>query len=435
MLRRKIEERLLAWKNQKKKKALVIKGARQVGKTFAIERFGKSNYEDCLTVNFKETPSAKEIFSGDLNVDTMIMGLRFRYPDRVIEPGRTLIFLDEIQECEEAITSLKFWANDTRYDVIASGSMLGIDYKRASSYPVGYVDYETMYGLDFEEFLWSQGIEDDMINDLRKMFLSAGKVPEAVHNRMMQLWRTYIAVGGMPEAVQEFADTKDFRAVHKVQTSILTGYLYDIAHYAPPAEKIKAEKCFLSLNRQLLEKENHKFQYKEVENRGNAEKFLSSLEWLERANIVSESRNVSSVTYDLTDYEVEGNFRVYPTDLSLLIAMRDLHLKQEIVENTLSGNSKGGISECASADVLIKKQYPLHFYKNETAKKELDFLIQKDGTVIPIEVKSGNGKAASLNQLMKNNDSIPCAYKFADANMGLGENRIITAPSYMMMFL
>lgn len=435
MLKRKIEARLLAWKNSEKKKVLVVRGARQVGKTFAIEKFGRAYYEDCLSINFKETASAKDVFSGDLDVDSMIMGLRFRYPDHVIEPGRTLIFLDEIQECEEAITSLKFWKTDGRYDVIASGSMLGIDYKRASSYPVGSVDYEDMFGLDFEEFLWSQGIREDMIESLKSMFLTVSIVPEAVHTQMMKLWRTYIAIGGMPEAVQEYVDSQDFRNVHRVQTSILTGYLYDIAHYAPAAEKIKAEKCFLSLGKQLLDKENHKFQYKEVEAKGNAEKFFSSIEWLMRANIAAESRNVSSISYDLSDYETEGNFRIYPTDLSLLLAMRDIHLKQEIIENTLSGNTKGGIFECAAADVLIKKKYAIHFYKNETIKRELDFLIQKDGKVIPLEVKSGNGKATSLNQLMKNNDAIPYAYKFADGNIGEGENRIITAPIYMMMFL
>ena len=435
MLKRKIDARLLAWKNRENKKVLLVKGARQVGKTYAVERFARANYEECLFINFKETPAAAEIFSGDLNVDLMVRSMRFRYPEKKLQPGKTLIFLDEIQECAEAITSLKFWTIDGRYDVIASGSMLGIDYKRASSYPVGYVEYEEMFGLDFQEFLWSQGLEDSLLDELQEAFTSATPVPEAIHAAMMRYFRVFTALGGMPEVVQRYVDTGDFTEAHRTQTAILQGYLYDIAHYAPAAEKIKAEKCFLSLGRQLLEKENHKFQYKEVEKGGKAEKYFSSLEWLQRANIAAGCRNVTLVRYDLADYETEDNFRMYLTDLSLLLAMRDLHLKQEIVENSLSGNTKGGVFESAVADALIKKQLPLHFYKNETAKKEIDFLIQIHGEVIPIEVKSANGKATSLNQLMKNNPEIPMAYKFIDGNMGRGENRIITAPLYMTMFL
>ena len=181
------------------------------------------------------------------------------YVKKKILPGKTLIFLDEIQECQEAITSLKFWAIDNRYDVIVSGSLLGIDYKRASSYPVGYVDYLRMYGIDFEEFLWGMGISEDMIGNLCGYLESKTVIPEAIHSQMMNYYRQYIAIGGMPEAVQKYVDTKDFREVDKIQRSLLLGYQYDIAHYATAEEKVKAEKCYLSLAKQLLDKENHKF--------------------------------------------------------------------------------------------------------------------------------------------------------------------------------
>ena len=170
MLKRKAISQLKDWSQTKKKKCLIVQGARQTGKTFAIERFAEENYEETVEINFKETPSAADIFSGDLNVDALVMALRFRFPDKKILPGITLIFLDEIQECQEAITSLKFWAIDDRYDVIVSGSLLGIDYKRASSYPVGYVDYMTMHGLDFEEYLWGIGISESMVASLRTFF-------------------------------------------------------------------------------------------------------------------------------------------------------------------------------------------------------------------------------------------------------------------------
>lgn len=374
MLKRKVTAFMDQWIRTKEKKCLVVQGARQTGKTYIIERFAEDNYEELVEINFKQLPSAMDIFSGDLTVDNMVMAMRFRFPEKKITPGKTLIFLDEIQECQEAITSLKFWAIDNRYDVIVLGSLLGIDYKRASSYPVGYVDYLKMYGVDFEE-------------------------------------------------------------VDKIQRSLLQGYLYDIAHYATAEEKVKAEKCYLSLAKQLLDKENHKFQYKEVEHGGRAQKYFSSIEWLLRADMVHLSKRVTDVRFDLDDYAREDFFRAYATDLSLLMAMKDFSLKQHIVENTLEGNSKGGIYECAIADALYKKGYSLYFYKNETSKREIDIIIQKDGKVVPIEVKSGNTRATSLQSLLKNKKDISFGYKFADGNIGVNEDGIITLPLYMITFV
>ena len=374
MLKRKVTAFMDQWIRTKEKKCLVVQGARQTGKTYIIERFAEDNYEELVEINFKQLPSAMDIFSGDLTVDNMVMAMRFRFPEKKITPGKTLIFLDEIQECQEAITSLKFWAIDNRYDVIVSGSLLGIDYKRVSSYPVGYVDYLKMYGVDFEE-------------------------------------------------------------VDKIQRSLLQGYLYDIAHYATAEEKVKAEKCYLSLAKQLLDKENHKFQYKEVEHGGRAQKYFSSIEWLLRADMVHLSKRVTDVRFGLDDYAREDFFRAYATDLSLLMAMKDFSLKQHIVENTLEGNSKVGIYECAIADALYKKGYSLYFYKNETSKREIDIIIQKDGKVVPIEVKSGNTRATSLQSLLKNKKDISFGYKFADGNIGVNEDGIITLPLYMITFV
>ncbi len=434
MLKRKATDDIKKWISTKQKKCLVIQGARQIGKTFVVEQFAADNYEELMEINFKELPSAADIFKGDLTVDNMLMAMRFRFPDKKIQPHKTLIFLDEIQECQEAITSLKFWAIDNRFDVIASGSLLGIDYKRASSYPVGYIDYLKMYGVDFEEFLWGIGISSDMIDNLRGYLNSRTVIPESVNSQMMKYFRQYVAVGGMPEIVQNYIDNRDFRDVDRLQRSLLQGYLYDIAHYASSDEKVKAEKCYLSLARQLLDKENHKFQYKEIEHGGRAQKYYSSIEWLLHADIVQLSRLVTDVRYDLDDYARDDFFRAYTTDLSLLLAMKDYSLKQHIVENTLTGNSKGGIFECAIADVLYKKGYKLYFYKNETAKKEIDLIIQKDGRVLPIEVKSGNSRANSLKALMKGNNDINFGYKFADSNIG-AEDGIITLPLYMAAFI
>ena len=435
MIQRKATAWLQNWARTKNRKCLVVQGARQTGKTFTVERFAEENFEELLEINFKQMPSAAAIFRGDLTVDGMVTAMRFRFPEKKILPEKTLIFLDEIQECEEAITSLKFWAIDNRFVVIASGSLLGIDYKRASSYPVGYVDYLKMYGVDFEEFLWGMGVSAEMIGVLRGYLSEKRAVPEAIHTQMMQYYRQYIAIGGMPEAVQKYLDTRDFREVDKVQRGLLQGYLYDIAHYATAEEKVKAEKCYLSLAKQMLEKENHKFQYKEIAQGARAQKYYSSMEWLIRADIVHLSRLVTYVGYDLDDYARDDFFRAYTTDLSLLLAMKDFSMKQHIVENTLEGNSKGGFYECAVADALYKKGYSLYFYKNETARREIDAIIQKDGAVLPIEIKSGSTRASSLKSLLKNRKDISLAYKFADSNIGAGEDGILTLPLYMAAFV
>ncbi|MBE5896703.1 MAG: ATP-binding protein [Lachnospiraceae bacterium] len=435
MLRRKMFEQLKHWKEHKDKKCLVVQGARQTGKTYIIEKFAEENYEEVLEINFKEMPSASEIFSGDLTVDNMVMGLRFRFPDKQVDPSKTLIFLDEIQECKEAITSLKFWAVDNRYDVIASGSLLGIDYKRASSYPVGYVDYLKMYGLDFEEFLWALGISEAMIIDVKNYFKNRKSVPAAINNQMMDYFRQYVATGGMPEVVQKYIDTRDFRQVDAVQRSLLQGYLYDIAHYASVEEKLKAEKCYMTLAKQILDKENHKFQYKEIEKGARAQKYYSSIEWLLKADIVCLSKLVTDIKYDLDDYARDDFFRAYTTDLSLLIAMKDFSLKQHIVENTIEGNTKGGIYECAIADVLYKKGYDIYFYKKESTKKEIDLIFQKEGQVVPVEVKGGRASSASINSILNKHDNIQYAYKFIDGNVGESDNGLITLPLYMAAFI
>jgi len=435
MLRRKVSDELNNWKNTKDKKCLLVQGARQVGKTYIIEEFAKANYEEIVELNFKEFPDYAGIFSGNLDVQSIVMGLRFRFPDKKIEPGKTLIFLDEIQECQEAITSLKFWALDNRYDVIASGSMLGIDYNRASSYPVGYVDHIKMYGLDFEEYLWARNISEDMIDYVKGFYLNREIIPENINERMLQYLREYASIGGMPEVVQKYVDTEDFRKADTIQRNLLMGYRYDIAHYANAEEKVKAEKCYNSLSRQLLDKENHKFQYKEVEHGGRAQKYYSSIEWLTRADLISICKLVTDVRYDLEDYAREDFFRAYTTDLSLLMAMKDFGLKQHIIENTISGTTKGGIYECIIADILTKKGYPLYFYKNDSTDKEIDFFIQKDGVVVPIEVKSGNTRATSLKWIKKRNPEINLMYKFIDGNVGIAEGGIVTMPLYMVMFL
>ena len=434
-LRRKIDDYLLAWRNREDKLPLIVKGARQIGKTESIFHFAQKNYENIVSINFVLEPKYKTILSDGYGVNEIIKNISLLDPSKKFIQGKTLIIFDELQEVPDIATSLKAFKLDGRFDVICSGSLLGINYKKIHSNSVGYkTDYE-MFSMDFEEFLWGMGISGDMIENLCGYLRSKTIVPEAIHSQMMNYYRQYIAIGGMPEAVQKYIDTKDFREIDRIQRSLLQGYQYDIAHYATAEEKVKAEKCYLSLAKQLLDKENHKFQYKEVEHGGRAQKYFSSIEWLLRADMVHLCKLVTDVRFDLDDYARDDFFRAYTTDLSLLMAMKDFSLKQHIVENTLFGNSKGGIYECAIADALYKKGYPLYFYKNETTKRKIDVMIQKDGVVVPIEVKSGNTRANSLKSILKMNADIPYGYKFVDGNIGVSDDGIITLPLYMIAFI
>ena len=232
MLRRKIEAELMAWKSRQDKMCLVVKGARQVGKTYIIDKFARENYKHYTYINFIENPGYAAIFDGDLNVDSLIKQISIRVADAELEPYETIIFLDEIQHCPNARTALKFLAQDGRFDVIASGSLLGINYKEVPSFPVGYVEHLEMYSLDFEEFLWANGLNETSIADLKDYFDQKKKVPTAIHEKMMELFKEYIIVSGMPKVVQEFVTSHNFAKVLRLQRGIISDYEDDIAKYS-----------------------------------------------------------------------------------------------------------------------------------------------------------------------------------------------------------
>ena len=240
MLERKITKELLKWKNNKDKMCLVVKGARQVGKTYIIDKFAKENYEYYTYINFDENESYKNIFLENLDVDTLIKQISLRVPGAQLVPHKTLIFLDEIQNCPKARTALKFFALDKRFDVIASDSLLGINYKEVPSYPVGYVEHIEMHSLDFEEFCWANGVSEQSITDIKEYFVNKKQIPQAMHERMMELFKEYIVVGGMPRVVNNFVREHNFAEVLKIQKAIISDYTDDIAKYAEGTEKAKA---------------------------------------------------------------------------------------------------------------------------------------------------------------------------------------------------
>lgn len=440
MLKRKMYQLLLDWKATNSRECLLIKGARQIGKTFIVQEFGKNEYESYIEINFLKNPSYKEIFEGDLSADEIYKRMTAYLPGQKFTKGSTLVFLDEIQKCAKARTALKFLAEDNRYDVIASGSLLGLHYgqdadtevEEIESIPVGYERQIIMYSLDFEEFLWAYGYGNDTIEYLRSFYEKREKVPVSLNEKFENILREYIVVGGMPEAVQIFVDTKDFNEVQAVQEKILAAYDDDIASHAKGAEKVKVRACYDSLPRQLA-RENKKFKYSEVEKRGNARKFGDSITWLKDSNLVHVCYNVYEPYLPLIANSKNDEFKLYMNDSGLLLAKYGMQTKLAVLSKKISGNAKGGIYENVISEMLIKRGYNLNYFKTQNSSMEIEFIIEKDGEVVPVEVKAGNSSTVSLNHFIETfNPSI--AYKMIDGNIGDSNNKI-TLPHYMAMFI
>lgn len=429
MLRRKIYDKLLAWKNNKgKKDAILLRGVRQCGKTYIVREFGKREYKNFIEINFIERPDMQAVFSGNLDIDNMVQQIKLSMPGCQFIPGETLLFLDEIQDVPNARTSLKFWTQDGRFDCIGSGSLLGMDYKNEVSIPVGYEQQLIMRTLDFEEFIWALGAEVNLKEMLAPYVDGAKRVPEAMHNSLNKYLQEYMVVGGLPEVVDTYIATKDFYQVHLLQEKILRDYQDDIAKYALNQDKIKAKQCFLSIPRQLS-KENHKFQYSVVEKKATARKFTSSLDWLHNAGLIDFAYNVNSPWFPLKAHVKEDQFRVYLCDIGLLVAMYGYQLKIALLSDALEGPAKGGIYESLVADILAKRGEELYYYKKEDSTLEIEFILERDCKLVPVEVKARKGSTRSLNELLKM-DNIERGYKLTAQNTGVVEKKI-TLPLYM----
>ncbi|MCM1533409.1 MAG: AAA family ATPase [Corallococcus sp.] len=440
MLRRKVYDNLLKWKASRGNECLLIKGARQVGKTYLVEQFGKNEYESFIEINFLKQPALKSVFADGLSSEEIYKRMSAFIPNIRLVEGKTLIFLDEIQKCANARTALKFLAEDRRFDVIASGSLLGLhcgqdadeEAAEVSSVPVGYERQIMMYSLDFEEFLWAYGYDAETIEYIKGFFVKREKVPFEINEKFENLIREYIVIGGMPEVVVAFMKNKDFNAAQQAQDKILLDYMDDIASHAKGAEKVKVKACYDSIPRQLA-KENKKFKYSEVEKKSTARKYEDSVHWLHDSNLVYICYNVTEPYLPLMANEKGNEFKLYVNDTGLLCAMYGFNTKLAVLNGTLKGNAKGGIYENLIAEMLIKNGYTLHYYKKSDSTLEIEFLIEKNAEILPVEVKSGNTQTASLNNFMlENKPSI--AYKLVDGNVGFADGKL-TLPHYMALFI
>ena len=439
-LRRKFYERLLLWKKTKRQECLLIKGARQIGKTFMVEKFGREQYESFVEFNFVLNPDACSIFDGSLKAEDLYRKISAFDATRRLLPGKTLIFLDEIQECPNARTALKSFALDGRYDVIASGSLLGIKYKNKKmrdrcepkSIPVGYERQVTMHSLDFEEVLWARDVTEEAIDVLKGYFRRREPVPEAVNRKYSSLLREYLIVGGMPAVVKSYVEAGDFGPVQEEQEKILASYVDDIHKYADAVDIPKIEACYRAIPR-LLAKENRKFKYAEVEKGGSERKYATSVDWLCDASFASRALNVTSAEVPLNAQTRDGWFKLYLSDVGLLSALYGTETKGLLYSGRLKGNAKGGLYENLIAGVLERKGLVLFYFKNEDGSREIEFVIERDGGIVPVEVKSSNGATISLNEALENSQ-VPYGYKFIDGNIGVSGKKI-TMPHYMAIFL
>lgn len=437
MLRRKIEQTLKDWKNSPDRKPLILKGCRQCGKTFSVLEFAKKNYEHVIYLNFFENPQYTSVFSGSLEIDHIVMMLSALMGQAAIfEEGKTILVLDEIQDCPDARTALKFFHLDGRYDVIGTGSLLGVKgygEKEPKSIPVGYETMIDMFPLDFEEFLWANGISDEVISLLRMHLSKEIPVPDVLHDRMRELLLQYTVVGGMPDAVKAFINTKRMDIVCQIQRDIVRSYEDDMVKYAEKRDKSVIRECFQSIPAQLS-KENKKFQYSVVKKGATASKFEGSLQWIEDAGIISRCYNLSITELPLAGNAEKDVFKVYMRDIGLFSSMLEDGTQFDILSGNLLGY-KGAIFEGLIADIFSKMKRKLYYFHKDSGL-ELDFVIRYKSSCVPVEVKANSGNTKSLKTILKHPEKyhVHKAIKLGDYNIGRSDE-ILTLPLYMAFLL
>ena len=437
MLTRKIENYLTEWKSTPNKKPLIIKGLRQCGKTYSVLKFAKDNYENVAYFNFLENADYSTIFSGSLDVDNLIMQMSVFLPSTVdFIPGKTIIILDEIQICPEARTALKFFKIDGRFDVICTGSLLGVSgygYNQPKSIPVGYETTINMYPLDFEEFLWANDFPIKVINQLKDYLENEKPIPEAIHNQLKELLLQYAVVGGMPAVVSKFVETHQLNDVLELQKDIVSDYQDDMIKYAEQNDKAKIRDCFNSIPKQLA-KENKKFQYSLVKKRGTSKQFEGSLQWLEDAGIIKRCFNLTMPELPLDGNAINDIFKVYVSDMGLFVSMLEEGTQFDILQGNLY-RYKGALFENLIADIFTKNNKKLYYFHKDSGL-EIDFVIRYRNEATLVEVKATTGNTKSTKTILSNPEKyhVTQAIKLGDYNIGRTGN-ILTLPLYMAFLL
>ena len=434
-LKRKIDKYLIEWKNDKNRLPLIVKGARQIGKTESIENFGKNNYENVVVINFVLQKQYKNIFDDGFDVDTIIRNISLINPNFNFTPGKTLIFFDEIQDCINATTSLKSFNIDGRYDVICSGSLMGINYQEIESNSVGNKqDYE-MNSMDFEEFLWAKGYKETQIEEMYSYMLNCKPLPKVMYSVMLENFKEYMIVGGMPAIVNRFVEQKNYSGILNMQRQILLDYEEDITKYAGGLDKGK----ILNVYRKIpvfLGNENKKFQISKIEHNARNREYVGVIDWLINAGIINISYCMEQPFLPLKGNYNPDNYRLYFKDTGLLVASLDDEAGEDLRVNKNFNTYKGALYENIVGEMLVKEGYSLYFYKNEKGTIEMDFFIRDKDSLIPIEVKASDNETLSLNKLIESDKYKDIKYGIKLCNKNIGFNgKFYTFPYFLTFML
>ena len=433
-LKRKIDEYLIEWKKNKYKMPLIVKGARQIGKTDAIENFAKNNYKNIVEINFALQKQYQDIFDDGYEVDTILKNISLKNPNFEFIPGETLIFFDELQACINCATSLKAFNKDGRFDVICSGSLMGINYNQIESNSVGNkLDYN-MYSMDFEEFLWAKGYKEEQIEDLYRCMLEVKPLSNIQYEVMMSNFKEYMIIGGMPAIVNKFVTQKNYSGTLEMQKQILLDYEEDITKYANGLDQCKILNVYRKIPT-FLGNENKKFQISKVENGARSREYVGTVEWLDNAGIINISYCMEQPELPLGGNYNPDNFRLYFGDTGMLIGSLDDEAQEDLRNNKNFNTYKGAIYENIIGEMLVKQGYKLYFYKNEKGTIEMDFFIRDKDSLIPVEVKANDNATVSLNNLIEKEKYKDIKYGIKLCNKNIRFNGKFYTFPYFLAFL
>lgn len=434
LLKRKIDKYLTDWKNRPDRKPLIIKGARQIGKTRSVEWFAGQNYASVIEINFIEQKKYREIFNDGFEVDAILKNISLLNPELKFIPGNTIFFFDELQACPNCATSLKFFKLDGRFDVICSGSLMGISYREIESNSVGYKEDYEMHSMDFEEFLWAMGYNDEFTADLLSHMLDIRPLSELQMDTLMSLFRDYVIIGGMPEVVSTYVRNKNFSGTLDIQRQLLKDYEEDITKYVEGLDKAKVKAVYNHIST-FLARENKRFQITKIARNARNRDYMGCVEWLADAGVVN-------VCYCLNQPELplKGNYdpkmyKIYFKDTGLLIASLDEEAQEDLRANKNLGTYKGAIYENIVGDMLVKQGYRLFYYHSDRPALEMDFFIRDADSLIPVEVKANDGATASLNRLLNDDKYNDVKYGIKLGYRNIGFNGKFYIFPYFLTFL
>lgn len=435
LLKRKIDTFLWNWKNNPKRKPLIVKGARQIGKTESIRAFGKANYESVIEINFVLQKKFRAIFDDGYEVDTIIKNISLIDPSLRFIPHKTLLFFDELQKCPDCATSLKSFCQDKRYDVICSGSLMGIYYEEIESNAVGYKDDYEMFSMDFEEFLWAKGYQPEQVEELYSHMVKLQPFSQLELDTIMDVFREYMSLGGMPEVVKMYIDNGHFGGTLELQRQLLKDYEEDITKYAKQTDKAKVLAVYNHIST-FLAKDNKKYQITKIAKGARNREYVGAVDWLKEAGVINVCYQLNNVELPLKGNYDPEYYKLYYHDTGLLIASLDEEAQEDLRANKNYGTYKGAIYENVVGEMLRKSGYEgLYFYKHENPALEMDFFIRDADSLVPVEVKAKDNATVSLNNLIKWDSYPDIKYGIKLGYKNIGWNGLFYTFPYFLAFL